>query len=291
MVFLTMSRPLRIEYPGAVYHITSRGNALENIYCDDQDRDNFLSVLGSVVKKYNWLCHTYCLMDNHYHLMIETLDANLSLGMRQLNGVYTQRYNRRHGKPGHLFQGRFKAILVDKETYLLELCRYVVLNPVRAGILESPDEWKWSSYLSTTGARQCPDYLTTDWLLGIFGSKKKTAQNQYKQFVAEGIKKDSPWKKLEGQILLGREGFLDNLKALITDKENVKEIPKKQRFAGRSSLSEIFRYRQVKEKSIRDSGIYEAHMRQGYTLKEIADYLDIHYTTVSKVVREMENCN
>ncbi len=118
-----MARPLRIEYPGAVYHITSRGNALSRIYSDDVDRKRFLAVLSSVVKRYSWLCHAYCLMGNHYHLLIETPDADLSLGMRQLNGVYTQFYNLRHKHPGHIFQGRFKAIIVDKENYLFELCR------------------------------------------------------------------------------------------------------------------------------------------------------------------------
>jgi REP element-mobilizing transposase RayT len=146
-----MARPLRIEYSGAVYHITSRGNAREKIYIDDQDRENFLGVLGEVVRKYNWLCHAYCLMDNHYHLLVETPDANLSIGMRQLNGVYTQLYNRRHRRTGHIFQGRYKAILVDKDNYLLELSRYVVLNPVRARLAKLPEHWKWSSYGATAG--------------------------------------------------------------------------------------------------------------------------------------------
>ena len=134
-----MARPIRIEYPGAVYHVTSRGNAGNKIFSDDQDREIFLPILAAVVKRYNWLCHAYCLMDTHYHLMIETPDANLSIGMRQLNGIYTQKYNRRHETPGHIFQGRYKAILVQKENYLLELCRYVVLNPVRAGVVQKPE--------------------------------------------------------------------------------------------------------------------------------------------------------
>ena len=127
-----MVRPLRIEFPGAVYHITARGNARAKIFKDDADRDAFLSVLEQVLTQFDWLLHAYCLMDNHYHLMIETTEANLSAGMRQLNGVYTQRFNRRHRRVGHVFQGRFKAIVVDRDSYLLELCRYVVLNPVRA---------------------------------------------------------------------------------------------------------------------------------------------------------------
>ena len=153
-----MARPLRIEYLGAVYHLTSRGNARRKIFRDHQDRETFLETLASVVKRYNWLCHAYCLMDNHYHLIIETMDANLSMGMRQLNGVYTQRYNRRDDKPGHVFQGRFKAVLVQKESYLLELSRYVVLNPVRAKMVEDPKDWAWSSYRETCGLKKTRKY-------------------------------------------------------------------------------------------------------------------------------------
>ena len=134
-----MARPLRIEYPGAVYHITSRGNARADIFLMDDDRQVFLDILGNTVEKYNWLCHAFCLLDNHYHLLIETPDPNLSLGMRQLNGVYTQTFNRTHDRVGHVFQGRYKAILVEKESHLLELCRYVVLNPVRAKMVSKPD--------------------------------------------------------------------------------------------------------------------------------------------------------
>ena len=128
-----MARPLRIEFPGAIYHVTARGNARNAIVLDDEDRELFLVCLGEVILLFGWVCHAYCLMDNHYHLLIETPEGNVSRGMRQLNGVFTQRFNRRHGQVGHLFQGRFKAIVVDRESYLLELCRYVVLNPIRAG--------------------------------------------------------------------------------------------------------------------------------------------------------------
>ncbi len=127
-----MARPLHIEYPGAVYHITNRGNDKKAVFKDDQDRETFLKILAFVNKRYHWLCHAYCLMDNHYHLMIETPDGNLSLGMRQLNGVYTQARNKRYNKTGHLFQGRYKSILIQKDSHLLEVCRYVVLNPVKA---------------------------------------------------------------------------------------------------------------------------------------------------------------
>jgi REP element-mobilizing transposase RayT len=284
-----MARPLRIEYPGAVYHITSRGNARKKIYTFDQDRENYLGVLGNVVKRYNWLCHAYCLMDNHYHLLIETPDANLSIGMRQLNGVYTQLYNRVHKRPGHIFQGRYKAILVDKDNYLLELCRYVVLNPVRARLVELPERWKWSSYAATAEMKKAPEYLLVDWILGIFGTKRRTAQKHYREFVREGINRKSPWGELQGQILLGEDSFVENSKDLLGNKEAIKEIPRQQRYAGRPYLKEIFNNKSLGGKNVRNQGICAAYINYGYSLKEIADYLGIHYTTVSKVIKEIED--
>jgi len=277
-----MARPLRIEYPGAVYHVTSRGNARNRIFSDDQDRETFLSILGTVVKRYNWLCNAYCLMPNHYHCMIETPEGNLSLGMRQLNGIYTQRYNRRHNKTGHIFQGRFKAILVQKDNYLLELCRYVVLNPVRAKLVEKPETWKWSSYGATTGLRKKPDFLTTDWILSLFDRKTALAQKRYRAFVREGMHKPSPWDKVQGQVLLGGEGFAERFKDLLEDKKLLKEIPRSQRFLNRPSLNKIFHENETRIQ--RNVGIGVAHLNHGYTLKEIADYLHLHYTTVSKVI-------
>jgi hypothetical protein len=137
-------------------------------------------------------------MDNHYHLLVETPDANLSKGMRQLNGIYTQLYNRRHRRPGHIFQGRYKAILVDKDNYLLELCRYVVLNPVRARLVELPEHWEWSSYAATAGLKKVPEYLSVDWILGLFGTNRTTVQTHYRKFVKGGINRKSPWEKLQG---------------------------------------------------------------------------------------------
>lgn len=151
-----MSRPLRVEFPGAVYHVTSRGDGLEAIYLDDTDRHRFLEVVGHVLDRFAWHYHAYCLMDNYYHLLLETPEANLARGMRQLNGLYTQRFNRRHGRVGHAFQGRYTAIVVQKDGHLLELCRYVVLNPVRAGLVKTVRAWPWSSYRVTAGERREP---------------------------------------------------------------------------------------------------------------------------------------
>ena len=186
-----MARPLRLEFPGAVYHVTSRGNARQRIFFGDADRELFLDTLAHVISRYGWLCHAYCLMDNHYHLLVETPRANLSLGMRQLNGIYTQTFNRRHHRAGHLFQGRFKAILVEKESYLLELCRYIVLNPVRVKSTVAAQAWKWSSYRATAGLSAAPELLTTDWLLGQFGGSRATAQQRYREFVKEGLENRS----------------------------------------------------------------------------------------------------
>ena len=146
-----MARPIRIEYAGALYHVTSRGDRREDIYLDDEDRLIWLAVFSDVCSRFNWRCHAWCLMDNHYHIVVETIDGNLSQGMRQLNGVFTQKSNRRHGRVGHVFQGRYKAVLVQKECYLLELGRYVVLNPIRAGMVSDMLDWKWSSYLAMVG--------------------------------------------------------------------------------------------------------------------------------------------
>ena len=155
----SMARPLHLEFAGALYHVTSRGDRREAIYEDDEDRARFLEALGNVIGAFNWRCHAYCLMSNHYHLVIATPDGNLSKGMRQLNGVFTQWSNRRHRRAGHLFQGRFKAVLVDQESHLLELARYVVLNPVRAGMVKAAEDWPWSSYLATIGDEDRPAWL------------------------------------------------------------------------------------------------------------------------------------
>ncbi len=278
-----MARPLRIEYPGAIYHITTRGNARQPIFKDDKDREVFLEVLGHVVDRYNWLCHAYCLMDNHYHLLIETPEGNLSLGMRQLNGIYTQRFNRKHNIVGHVFQGRFKAILVDKENYLLELCRYVVLNPVRAGIVKLPWKYKWSSYGATAGMAESPSFLTTDWILSQFGHG---AGNSYKSFVRDGVKKSGPWENLRGQILLGGDKFVVGLEPYLKQAQKVREVPRGQRFVERPSLGELFKGAVGKSRQKRDRLIQKAHFRYAYTLVEIGRVLGLHYSTISKVVNK-----
>jgi len=284
-----MARPLRIEYPNAIYHVTSRGNARSDIFIDGPDKEKFLGVVGKVVTRYNWLCHAYCLMDNHYHLLIETPDGNLSQGMRHLNGIYTQTFNRRHNRVGHVFQGRFKAIIVEKESHLLELCRYVVLNPVRAGMVAAPQKWLWSSYLATGVTAKKEPYLTTEWILGQFSLTKAEARKKYRQFVYDGMGEiDAPWEKLKGQVILGSDMFIERVREFLGGKEQMPEIPRLQRHAGRPTLEGLFHGGDLIVKTERNKAIFDAHVRYGYTLKDIADYLNIHYTTVSKVMQAVD---
>ena len=272
-----MSRPLRLEYPGAVYHLTSRGNARQEIFLDDTDRQLFLSTLSHVISRYGWLCHAYCLMDNHYHLLIETPKPNLSSGMRQLNGVYTQTFNRSHRRVGHIFQGRYKAILVEKEAHLLELCRYVVLNPLRVKSKRKVADWGWSSYRSTAGIETQPEFLTVDWVLGQFGQKRRGAQAKYREFVREGLE-HQPWERLKGQIYLGSEAFIERHTQGV---EEIKEVPRVQRRAVRPTLEKLFS-RQG------DKAVEVAYREYGYRLGEIAEYLGVHYATVSRRLKDLE---
>ncbi|MBH0178672.1 MAG: addiction module toxin RelE [Nitrospira sp.] len=278
-----MARPLRVEFPGAVYHVTARGNARQDIFLDDEDRQQFLGVLSRVVSRFHFLLHAYCLMDNHFHLVVETPEANLSKAMRQLNGVYTQAFNRRHQRVGHVLQGRFKAIIVDRDSYLLELCRYVVLNPVRAKTTRKPDSYLWSSYRATAGLAPTPPYLTIDWLLSQFGQQRVAAQGKYQTFVAEGIGQSSPWEEVRGQVLLGSERFVEQLSPGLRDKQLMKEIPRRQRFAARPTLSQLFGSKTRTDLVRRNEAIRRAHLDHGYSLSEIGHAVGLHYATISRI--------
>ena len=279
-----MARPPRIEYPGALYHITTRGNARRAVFKDASDRALFLDTLQRVSERYHWLCHAYCLMDNHYHLVIETLDGNLAQGMRQLNGIYTQAYNRKHRRVGHLFQGRYKAILVDKESYLLEVCRYVVLNPVRAKAADHPGRWKWSSYGGTAGTAKPHPALTTDWVLGQFGARRAAAEQRYREFVRDGLGKPSIHESVVAQSLLGTEKFIERLLGRARGREKIREIPKRQRFLGRPSLKELFTGAAGKER--RNKKIMDAVLRHGYSQMEVAEQVGMHYSTISRIMQK-----
>jgi REP element-mobilizing transposase RayT len=271
-----VGRPLRLEFPGAVYHVTARGNNRQAIFLDTDDRGLFLDVLAEVVDRYSFRCHAYCLMGNHYHLLVETERANLSLGMRQLNGLYCRRFNRARGRSGHLFQARYRAILVEKERHLLALSRYVVRNPVRAGLCASPVDWPWSSCRAMLGLVRRPVFLTADWLLSQFARSRVRARHGYRSFV-ETASDEDPWRELVGGLYLGSEEFIATH---APDAELSTEIAFEQRVPIRPQLAEILTGGDAR-------GIVTAYMH-GYRLSEIAQMLGVHPSTVSRRLRAAE---
>jgi putative transposase len=272
-----MARPLRIEFPGALYHVTSRGNARAPIFEDDGDRRLFLHILGEVVESCRWLCHAFCLMTNHYHLLVETPEANLSRGMRQLNGIYTQRFNRVHERVGHILQGRFGAVLVEREAHLLELARYVVLNPVRAGLIDDAEGYRWSSLPATLGIAPAPRWLATAPLLARFGSRPR-----YLEFVREGVGQPSPWVGLRGAVL-GSDGFVERVSHHIGHKAVEAEFPRPERLVHREPIQVFFPPELRANRALRNRRILELVSCGRYTVAEVGRSLGLHYSTVSRI--------
>ncbi len=279
-----MSRPLRITFPGALYHITARGNRKGDIFLDDRDRKVFLEKLATVLKHHNWICHAYCLMCNHYHLLIETVEANLSEGMRDLNKDYSQAFNRLHDTVGHLLQGRFKAFIIEKEPYLLEVARYIVLNPVRAGLVKHPALWRWSSFLATAGLVDTPSFLTTDWILGHFDDDRARAQQKYVEFVEAGIGGKSPFDEVVHRSILGSPQFVGEMWPLCTGSTLIKEIPRDERIVGRPSLEVLFPCDQTRKD--RDEAIVFGRVGCGYSVAEIARSLQLSESLISRISRK-----
>lgn len=275
-----MARSLRIEYNGALYHITSRGNKKENIFLSDADRILFLTILGEVCSRYRWICYSYCLMSNHYHLLIETPEGNISKGMRLLNGMYTQQFNRLHSRVGHVFQGRFKGILVEKERYLLELSRYIVLNPVRAKMVATASDWIWSSYGATICDVQSPNWLASNHILALFSADVLSAIKQFQNFVTLEILNESPWGNLKNQIYLGSDYFVKDMQAKIDPKQNLNNFPKSQ-YLVQSHTLQYFELQSIN----RDEGIIMAYNSGGYTMAEIGNHFGLHYSRVSRIIK------
>ena len=285
-----MSRPLRIEFPGAIYHVTSRGDRREPIFDDDRDRLAFLDIVGAALDRFDACSLAYCLMDNHYHLVLHTRRANLSLLMRHLNGVYTQTYNRRHHKVGHLFQGRFKAILVDQDAYLLEVCRYVDLNPVRANMVRHPADWPWSSYRAHVASQTPPLWLDTlavhGYLLGrdVANSRDtKRAALRYTKLVEQG-KDVRLWDDaLKQQIFLGDDTFIERMQALLEpERARSPEVPRVQR---RTRKDTIRTYLKAYD---RNEAVARACREGGYTLSAIAQEVGLSVSRVSRIVAAYE---
>jgi hypothetical protein len=217
-------------------------------------------------------------MTNHYHIVVETAEGNLSKGMRQLNGVYTQHINRTYRRVGHVFQGRYKAILIEKDSYLLEVSRYVVLNPVRAGMVNDAGQWDWSSYRAMLGAAAKPVWLETDWLLGQFGSPRVKAVEGYQEFVRRGRR--GLWDELRNQVFLGGTEFVSRMQHLAAGSGELREVPRAQRRPKAKRLDEYM--------GLGRNGLAQAYLSGDYTMREIADHCGIHYSTVSRIVRDYE---
>lgn len=278
-----MTRPLRLEFPGALYHVTTRGNRQSSIFLDDNDRYAWTEILGKVCARCNFHVHAYCQMGNHYHLMIETAEGNLSQGMRQLNSRYTQNFNRRHDLVGHVLQGRYKAILVQKETYLLELARYVVLNPVRAGMVASPRDWKWSSYRATVGDANGHDWLTTAALLAHFGDCRDAALQCYRKFIHDGIGLTSPLESVRYRLFLGDADFIAR---------HAGSFPRQQqatvaRMQRRAAVLSLLEYQE--NFPLRDEAIARAYRSTAFSMTEIGAHFGVKPSTVSRAVKRYES--
>lgn len=278
-----MTRPLRLEYPGALYHVTSRGDRRKDVFLDELDRVSWIDIMGEVCKRFNWVVHAYCQMTNHYHVMVETVEGNLSAGMRQLNGVYTQRFNRRHDFVGHLFQGRYKAILVQKEAHLLELARYIVLNPVRAGMVRSADDWKWSSFSSYFCQDPAHQWLDKDWLLSQFGSERTAALTAFQRFVIKGVGLESPLLATRHQLLLGDDGFVGRHRSE-SNCEKLRNVSIAQRRALALTLPEY-----KEQYQSRNEAIVHAFQSGAFTMAQIAQYFGVHTATVRRALRAKDD--
>ncbi|MCJ7745081.1 MAG: transposase [Actinobacteria bacterium] len=244
-----MPRKLRVQFQGAFYHVMSRGTSKQPIFLCDGDCLDFLSILAEVVNRFAWVCYAYCLMGNHYHVLIETLQPSLSEGMHALNSEYCNSFNRKYGRVGHVLQGRYDSPLVKDESHLLELTRYIVLNPVRHGAARKPEEWRWSSFRSMIGLAPVPSFLEISFILGLFSDDSEKGREAYVTFVEEGLTECH----------------------LVDPKDRI-------------PLRELFRGE--KDKRQRNEAIRSAHAEHGYTLKEIAAYLQVSSSTVSRAKKQ-----
>jgi putative transposase len=287
-----MARPLRIAYPGAYYHITSRGNEQKDVFKSRRDREKFLEYLASATERYGAVIHAYCLMSNHYHLLMETPEGNLSQIMRHINGAYTTYFNIKRKRAGHLFQGRFKAILVEADEYAVELSRYIHLNPVRVGMAEKPGEYPWSSFQSFIGQSKVPDWLKTDFILGYFGKNNVDACKKYRVFVEEliGTEYDSPLIATIGTAVLGSTEFVESvMETHIGKREQSRDLPSLRQFAFRPTLEAIItavdNVFHSEKKLARQAGMYLCHRYSGELVREISKLFKVTESAITEAAR------
>ncbi len=273
-----MVRPLRIEYPGAIYEITVRGNAGDAIFKQDEDRVSFLKNFGSVCKRFNWDCYAYCLLDSEYQLLIKTHDANLSRGMREVNGIYTQAMNRKYQQRGHILEGRYQAIVLQKDPYLAKIHRKIVLLPVHHRLVETPLDWNWSNYRGMMGKDWTASWLKWKDFFHSFAAHTGEARRKYAEYISENHFKQRFYKP-RARIILGSESFIEEVQTLTIDNHPVNDIIKQQR-----NFKSLAQYKH--QENSRNEAIKAAFASGSFTLKQIGDYFKLHYTTVSRIARE-----
>jgi putative transposase len=296
-----MSRPLRIEYPGAVYHVTARANGRQKLFTCAEDGNYFIKLLAREIAQQRWFCYAYCLLGDHYHLVIETPEANLGRGIGRLNMAYSQWFGRRHDQSGHLFSGRYKAIIFQKKHHLLPVCRHVVLNPLRLQAINQTDQWKWSSYRSTAFIEPVPSWLASDRLLAQFGSNIRDPGNSWCKYVAEGIGGPSPWDNLRGGHYLGDEQFLqgianriatlplDQVSSRVSDpaRPTLEKVIEKVAITAGVSQSLLFN-RKVAPEAFRVT-VYLLRRVSNLPLREVANLAGVSQSRVSQIQRKIED--
>jgi putative transposase len=289
-----MARPLRIEFPGAFYHVTSRGNERKAVFKSTRDREKFLAYLESATERYGAAIHVYCLMDNHYHLLIETPLGNLSKIMQHINGAYTMYFNTKRKRSGHLLQGRYKAILVDADEYSKELSRYIHLNPVRAGMESNSEAYRWSSCRYYTHKRKAPGWLQRDFILGYFGKRRAPAMKMYREFVRSAMKREypSPLSKRLHAVILGSQDFVEDIKAaFLHDRKPDRDLPDLKEAPAKREIEDIDkavdRLLKSDPKFARQVKLYFCHRYTGLKLKEIGRWYGLSESGVTQASRRV----
>ena len=295
-----MARPLRIEYIGALYHITARGNERKPIYREEGDYQKFLDILSELPQRYGVIIHGYVLMGNHYHLLIETPLGNITRVMHYLNATYTGYFNKKYNRVGHLFQGRYKGYLIEKERYLVSVSKYIHLNPVRAKMVKRPEEYRWSSYGEYM--RKKNGWLSCEWILGQYSKEEAKARRLYKAFVEEGLTlKENPFEALKGGVILGSERFIEEIKKKIKLKKH-REIPESRRLTRRMKYEDVIAVvarrfgigeDEIKERGRRDNvarkiSLYLLRRLTDKSNEEIGGYFGIGYTAVSQATLRLK---
>jgi putative transposase len=287
-----MGRPLRIEYPGAFYHVTSRGNEKREVFKSQRDRGKFLEYLESATVRYGARFHAYCLMTNHYHALVETPLGNLSEIMQHVNGAYTNYFNTKRRRCGHLLQGRYKAILVERDEYGLELSRYIHLNPVRAQMVDRPEAYRWSSYRAYIGAAEPPEWLCRNLVLGDFGAASGGAEESYRRFVEAALEREcaNPLDEVVASTLLGSAGFVEWVKEqFLKEKPADRDLAALRSLVDRPSIEAI---RQAAEEELgvdprlsRRVALYLCHRLSGRRLREIGEAFGVGLSGVTQASR------